>query len=125
VTYYFEFEKIIADALGAKTIHHKISIKNVYEEGIDLENMYINISITFRYNDFGLSFQKKINNEKIEITDLLLRKYPDYFESKSNYNLFKFKETDFSNTNEYLKMLVKTSFDFIEDNFPEVFKGKF
>jgi|SRR5690606_32043671 len=124
---HWEFKPLIMKAISSYIDKYELKFSNNNNpNGIELKNDKIYISISDRYGDFSVG----IGNGKsyLTINEIIFKKYPNYIElikiDEKNI-VFKLTIKDFELYNEYFIYLLKTSFDFIETNYPLIFKGEF
>lgn len=122
----WKYEKLITKSINSYIDKYQLKFSNCKPNGINLKNDKINISISDRFGDFSIGF----SNGKFysTVNEFIFKKYPNYIELiKINDKNVIFKQTinDFNSYDEYFIYLLKTSFDFMEDNFPEIFDGVF
>lgn len=123
----WEFKPLIMKAISSYIDKYELKFSNNNNpNSIELKNDKIYISISDRYGDFSVG----IGNGKsyLTINEIIFKKYPNYIElikiDEKNI-VFKLTIKDFELYNEYFIYLLKTSFDFIETNYPLIFKGEF
>lgn len=122
----WEFKPLIEKAISSYIDKYDLKFSNNNSNGIDLKNEKISISISDKYGDFSIGISN--GRDYLTINDLVFKKYPNYIEIIKNdktISPFKLTINDFDLYSEYFMYLVKNGFNFIEENFSQVFKGDF
>lgn len=118
---YYNYPKLIGESINLISTRYNFKEITPNDYGATIENTYVKINISFKNNDFILRF----TNDKttIELIEMVILKYPDYF-SKPELDIFKVEKV-IENINDDFKNCLVKSFQFIEENYPAVFKGEF
>ncbi len=122
----FKYEQLVRDAIQDSILRLELEFLNSNENGVELRNGRITISISDRLHEFNFVVSNGV--ESCTIGQFIVKRYPNYFAKlieNPSIKVFKKKEEDFDTYETYFQYLVKTSFDFIEENFPEVLQGQF
>ena len=121
---FWKFETLLINSIPDILDKYGLSFESVNSNEIIFKNPYISITISDRYGEFSISIS---NNKKTKtLNELIFEKYPNYIDVIKKYpenKIFKLSINDFNDYDKYFKYLVKTSFDFLDKNFPNLFMG--
>lgn len=121
---FWKFETLLKNSIPDILEKYELSFESVNSNEIIFKNPYISITISDRYGEFSINIS---NNKKAKtLNELIFEKHPNYIDIIKKYpenKIFKLSINDFNDYDNYFKYLVKTSFDFLDKNFPNLFIG--
>jgi len=119
------FTNSVETTIPEYLIKYDLRISNVFDYGVELINRAVSMTISYRYREFDLTISSG-NGKVVGLTDFILKKYPNYFYAiKVDPSQAVFRKTSLHFEDAALDFAysLKTSFDFLDENFPDAFRG--
>ncbi len=114
------FKELVFEALGQKIQKYNFVFSEIDFDSLLMQNNKLRILLSYHNGDFGMSMSILNSNLNFDLMDLILKRYPEYLETDSKIVIYNLKIEDFENSSNYIIYLIKVSFDFLENEYPNV-----